>query len=88
MNRLPWNVSTVTNVLKEIQQSRLVLLESLKELLDNYHGESCNLVYYDLLACAWLEPFTHLVYGHARGVGWQHTKGSYLYTCICRSRGC
>ena len=62
MNRLPWNESSVTNGLKEIQQSRLVLLDSLKELLDNYHGEPRTLAYYDLLASDWLEPFTHLVY--------------------------
>ncbi len=62
MNHVPWNVSTVTKGLKEIQQSRSVLLDSLKELLDNYHGESRTLAYYDLLASDWLEPFTHLVY--------------------------
>lgn len=58
---VPWNVSTVTDGLKDIQQCRLTLLGSLKELLDSYHGER-SLEYYDLIAGDWLELFAHLTY--------------------------
>ena len=57
-----WDKHAVTIGLDVVTHCRPNILATLKELLDNYHGESRTLEYYDLLASDWLEPFTHLVY--------------------------
>lgn len=63
-----WNKQKVEVGLSEVELCRPLVLATLKELLDNYHGEPRPLAYYDLLASDWLEHFTHLVY-----VAWQET---------------
>ena len=57
-----WSKRAVASALRELTQSRISVLEQLKEILDNYHAERREQRYYDLLTGDWLEQFTHLVY--------------------------
>lgn len=57
-----WDMYAVAIGLDEVGRCRPMVLASLKELLDSYHGEPRSLAYYDLVAGDWLEHFAHLVY--------------------------
>lgn len=70
-----WNSSKVTEGLVTTEAAHAGTMAYLKELLDEYHGVPRSESYYDLVAGAWLNEFTHLIYA-----SWQYVlSGKRIY---------
>ena len=57
-----WNAQRVSAGLNEIEIARPAVLGRIKQLLDDYHGNSRSARYYDILLGDWCERFLHLVF--------------------------
>jgi putative transferase (TIGR04331 family) len=57
-----WDSSSVAEGLHTIERCRPLLLEDLKRLLNDYHGQTQSTPYYDLILGDWLEHFIHSTY--------------------------
>lgn len=57
-----WSARNVEQGLKEVTEIRVDLLQTLKQILDEYNGDERSIEYYDLIAGIWLEVFSHNVY--------------------------